>query len=62
MSTHDLRQRVHRIADELSADATWEDVQYQVELHASIERGLTELKAGQGIPVEELIAEFGVLE
>lgn len=57
-----LSQQVHQIADQLPPEATWDDVRYQVELHASIERGLGDLKAGRVIPVEELMAEFGVLE
>lgn len=62
MGAIDLRKQVHHIADELSPEATWDDVRYQVELHASIERGLADIEAGRVIPVEELMAEFGVLE
>lgn len=57
-----LSQQVHQIADQLPPEATWEDVSYQVELHASIERGLADIKTGRVIAVEELMAEFGVLE
>ncbi|MFT4257046.1 MAG: hypothetical protein QM599_08840 [Pseudoxanthomonas sp.] len=57
-----LRQQVHEIAEQLPPEATWEDVQYQVELKASIERGLADVKAGRVVPLEELMAEFGVLE
>ena len=60
MST--LSQKVHRIAEQLPEEATWEDVRYQVELQASIERGLADANAGRVVPVEELLAEFGVLE
>ncbi len=57
-----LSQQVHQIADQLSSEATWDDVRYQVELRASIERGLADVKAGRVVPVEELLAEYGVLE
>ncbi|KLD76032.1 hypothetical protein FZ025_10485 [Xanthomonas hyacinthi] len=57
-----LSQQVHQIAEQLPPEATWDDVRYQVELHASIERGLADVKAGRVVPVEELLAEFGVLE
>lgn len=60
MST--LSKQVHQIADQLPPEATWDDVRYQVELKASIERGLADVKAGRVVPVEELLAEFGVLE
>jgi hypothetical protein len=62
MSAIDLSQQVHQIADQLPPEATWEDVCYQVELRASIERGLTDIKASRVVSVEALIAEFGVLE
>jgi len=57
-----LSQQVHQIAEQLPPEATWDDVRYQVELHASIGRGLADAKAGRVVPVEELLAEFGVLE
>lgn len=60
MST--LSQQVHQIAEQLPPEATWDDVRYQVDLHASIERGLADAKAGRVVPVEELLAEYGVLE
>ncbi|MFT4197610.1 MAG: hypothetical protein QM601_06840 [Pseudoxanthomonas sp.] len=60
MST--LSQQVHQIADQLPPEATWDDVRYQVELRASVERGLADAKAGRVVPVEVLLAEYGVLE
>lgn len=62
MSTPNLRDQVRQIADQLPADATWEDVRYQIELRASIERGLSDVEAGRVTSVEELMAEFGILE
>ena len=58
MSAQTLRQQVHHIADELTPEATWEDVMYQVELHASVARGLAQAKAGNTIPAEELLAQL----
>lgn len=57
-----LSQQVHQVAEQLPPEATWDDVRYQIELRASIERGLADVKAGRVVPVEELLAEFGVLE
>lgn len=62
MAAPDLRQQVHQIAEQLPVNATWEDVRYQVELHASIERGLADAEAGRLIDVEELRREFGLPE
>jgi predicted transcriptional regulator len=57
-----LQQEVHDLADNLPRDATWEDVRYQVELRASIERGLAQSDAGKTVPHEEILREFGFAE
>jgi predicted transcriptional regulator len=62
MSTLTLPEQVHQIADTLSPGATWDDVRYQIELRASIERGLADSRAGRMIPVEDLLREFGIAE
>lgn len=62
MATPSLRQQVHQIADQLPPEATWDDVRYQIELRASIERGLADIEAGRVISLEDLMAEFGIRE
>lgn len=57
-----VSQQVHRIADQLPPGAGWDEVLYQIQLRASIERGLDDLKQGRSTSVESLMAEFGVLE
>ena len=56
------RQQVRRIADALPPEATWGDVRYQIGVHASIERGSADVKAGRVVPVEDLMRQFGVTE
>ena len=62
MPASNLRQHVHQIADALPPEATWDDVRYEVELRASIERGRADVEAGRVIAVEDLIREFGLAE
>lgn len=62
MTAQTLREQVHVIADQLPPEATWDDVRYQIELRASIERGLADVGAGRVIAVEELMKEFGIAE
>jgi predicted transcriptional regulator len=62
MTSPTLTEQVHQIADHLPAGATWEDVLYQIELRASIERGIADGKAGRLITLEELLVEFGVAQ
>lgn len=62
MTAASLREQVHQIADQLPEAATWEDVRYQIELRASIDRGLADIDAGRVVSVEALLVEFGIAE
>ncbi|HEY0681586.1 MAG TPA: hypothetical protein VGD45_04595 [Steroidobacter sp.] len=62
MSAPSLKRQAHELIDNLPESATWEDVAYEVELRASIERGLADADAGRLIPIEDLKKEFGIDE
>lgn len=57
-----IRQQIHQLADALPPNATWEDVRYQIEFRASVERGLVDSEAGRTIPHEDILKEFGISE
>ncbi|MDB5969342.1 MAG: hypothetical protein JWQ90_1792 [Hydrocarboniphaga sp.] len=57
-----LKQKAHALIDQLPEDASWEDLAYEMELRASIDRGLADAKAGRMIPVEDLMKELGIEE
>jgi predicted transcriptional regulator len=57
-----LKQQAHELIDHLPDTASWEDVAYEVELRASIERGLADARAGRLIAVEDLMKELGIAE
>jgi len=61
-TTETIRQKVHQLADALPSNATWQDVRYQVELRASVERGLADSEAGRTTPHDEVLKEFGIAE
>jgi predicted transcriptional regulator len=46
------------LIDALPESATWEDVTAEVELRASIERGLADSDAGRVVAVKDLIKEL----
>lgn len=48
------------LIDQLPDNASWEDVVYRLELHASIERGLADSEAGRVTPQEDVERRFGV--
>ena len=43
---------------ELSEDATWEDIQERINFVAGVRRGLGELDEGKGVPHEKVREEF----
>jgi predicted transcriptional regulator len=47
---------------ELPDSATWDDLAYEVEVRASIERGLRDSDAGRVVAVEDLMKELGIEE
>lgn len=56
------KRQAHDLIDALPESATWDDVAYEVELRASIERGLADSDAGRVVAVEDLMKELGVEE
>lgn len=52
---------LHQLANRLPSGATWDDVCYEVELLASIDRGFQQANAKQGVSSEELLASLGLL-
>ena len=62
MNIATLRDQVHEIAEGLPPGATWDDVRYQIELRASIARGVADIEAGRVISAEELMREFDIAE
>jgi hypothetical protein len=62
MSTPSTKRQAHDLIDALPDSATWEDLAYEVELRASIERGLADSDAGRVVAVEDLMKELGIEE
>ena len=49
-----VKEQVHALADQLSEEATWEEVAYEIYVRQSIEQGLADVAAGRTIPAEEV--------
>ena len=60
MSNASAKQQAHELIDQLPDNATWDEIAYRVEVHASIERGLAESEAGRVTPQEEIEKRFGI--
>jgi len=54
-----LKQQAHALVDNLPESATWDDLAYEAELRASVDRGLADSEAGRVVPIEDMMKEFG---
>lgn len=62
VSAPSTKRQAHDLIDSLPDSATWDDVAYEVELRASIERGLADSEAGRVVAAEDLMKELGIDE
>ena len=60
MHTANVKQAVCRLIADLPDDVSWDEVAYRVEVRASIERGMAQVKAGDVTEQEEIEKRFGV--
>jgi len=58
MPPTNVKQAAHQLIDRLPEEVTWDEVAYQIEVRASIERGLADADAGRLIPQEEIEKHF----
>lgn len=49
-----VKEIARRMIEDLPEDAEWGDVIERITLNSAISRGLAELDAGEGIPVEQI--------
>ena len=60
MKEETVKQNALQIVNQLSDDATWDDLRYRIYVRQSIEAGLEDSKAGRTIDVNELRAKFNL--
>ena len=58
MTTSDLSQQVHQLADQLPADATWDDVIEQARFRKSVRDGVAAADRGEFATDEEVLRAF----
>ncbi|MFL6621788.1 MAG: hypothetical protein ACJ8NR_04130 [Sulfurifustis sp.] len=59
MSASSAKQQARELIDQLPDNATWDEIAYRVEVHASIERGLAENEAGRVVSQDDVEKKFG---
>ena len=55
-----VKDEARRIIECLSDDATWEDLQYQIQFRQAVEAGLKDSHEGRVVPLEEARRRFGL--
>lgn len=60
MQTTDIKQVAHRLIEDLSENATWDDLMYKIYVRQVIEAGLEDSRTGRTVDVKEVRAKFGL--
>jgi len=60
MPAQGIKNEARRLVEQLSDEATWEDLIYEVYVRQTIEAGLEDSSAGRVLPVDEVRARFGL--
>ena len=60
MPTTDIRQEAQRLIEKLPADATWDDLMYEIYVRQAIEAGLADSDAGRILDVKDVRVKFGL--
>jgi len=58
--TAKVKEAAHQLIDQLPDEVSWDELAYQIEVRASIERGLAEAEAGNLTPQEDIEKRFGI--
>ena len=60
MPNANAKQQAHELIDQLPDSATWDEIAYRMEVHASIERGLADSDAGRVTSQEDIEKRFDI--
>lgn len=60
MPSANVKAAARQLIDQLPEGVTWDELAYEIEVRASIERGLAEAEAGQLIPQQDVEKKFGL--
>ncbi len=62
MTTANIKQEAQRLVENLSEDATWDDLMYEIYVRQAIEAGLKDSDEGRALDVNEVRAKFELAE
>jgi hypothetical protein len=53
-----IKEDARRLVERLPADATWEDLQYEIYVRQAVEAGLKDSRDGRIVPLDEVRRQF----
>ena len=59
-SSMTVKQQAQRIVEQLSDDASWDDLLYEIYVRQTIAAGLKECKKGRTLPISEVRRRLGL--
>ncbi len=62
MSTLMEKEQAHKLVDRMPANATWDDLIYEIYVREVIERGLADSRANRTKDVKEVRTKYGLPE
>lgn len=60
MSSNSIKEDALRLVQQLPANATWEDLQYEIYVRQAIEAGLRDAREGRTVLADEVRRQFDV--
>ncbi|MBL7073674.1 hypothetical protein ISS37_00350 [candidate division KSB1 bacterium] len=60
MTTASVKKEAQHLIEDLSEDASWDDLMYRIYVRQAIEAGLLDSDSGQTLDVKEVRAKFGL--
>ncbi len=60
MQTEGIKEKAHRLLDNLPDSATWEDLIYRIYVRQAIEAGVKDSDEGQTVDAKEVRKRFGL--
>ena len=60
VSSSSIKDDALRLVQQLPANATWEDLQYEIYVRQAIDAGLKDSREGRTVPANEVRRQFGL--
>jgi hypothetical protein len=57
-ASRDIKSEAHRLVDQLPAEASWDDLMYEIYVRQAVEVGLADVAAGRVVALEDARAQF----